>query len=42
MTGNKIPERYLKQFLPSQDRPQDTMPADIAAFVRSVTKEQTR
>ena len=40
MTGNRIPESYLKRFLPSQGRPQDTMPADIAAFVRSITKEQ--
>ena len=39
-TGNRIPDSYLKRFLPSQDRPQDTMPADIAAFVRSITGEK--
>lgn len=42
MTGNRIPESYLRKFWPVQDK-QDTMPADIAAFIRSVTtKEQPK
>ena len=42
MTGNRIPDSYLRKFWPVQDK-QDDMPADIAAFVRSVTtKEQTK
>jgi len=42
MTGNRIPESYLRKFWPVQDK-QDEMPADLAAFIRSVTtKEQTK
>lgn len=40
MTGNHIPESYLRRFLPSQGKREDEMPADIAAFVRSVTGEK--
>jgi hypothetical protein len=41
MTGNRIPESYLARFLPSQGRQeQETLPADIAAFVRSVTGKE--
>lgn len=43
LTGNRIPESYLAKFLPSQDRKQDNeLPADIAAFLRGITKEPTK
>lgn len=37
--GNKIPESYLAKFLPKAKDNQD-MPADIAAFIRSITKKE--
>lgn len=40
MMGNKIPESYLAKFLPSQGRKDSQdLPADIAVFIRSITKK---
>ena len=31
--GNRIPDAYLKRFLPSQGQPQDDLPDDLRMFM---------